>query len=132
MWRGILNRLRKSIPWMALLFVAACQPPQNPVLLDRLSGIWETTEPKYAGCYFEIRDDHITFNSGLLYSNKNSIMEITGVTDKGVGRYDIHYKDRDGAEYTLSLILYTAKKGDIIRFKNQYNIYWTRKPLSTL
>ena len=117
---------------MALLFVAACQPPMDHVLMDRLSGIWETTEPRYAGCYFEIRDDYIIFHNGLLYSNINTIMEITGITDKGVGKYDIHYQDLDGEASILSLILYTSKKGDIIRFKNQYQIYWTRKPLSTL
>ena len=100
--------------------------------MSRLSGIWETTEPRYEGCYFEIRDDLIVFHNGLLYSNKNKIMKVKGVTDKGVGRYDIRYEDLDGAEYTLSLVLYTSKKGDIIRFKNQYQIYWTRKPLSTL
>ncbi len=130
--RPALRGLRKLVPWLALLLVAACEPPADTVLLDRLSGIWETTEPRYAGCYFEIRNNQIVFHNGLLYSNKNTIMNITGVTDKGVGRYDIHYEDLDGAEYTLSLILYTSKKGDIIRFKNQYQIYWTRKPLSTL
>ena len=117
---------------MALLFVAACQPPMDHVLMERLSGYWETTEPRYAGCYFEIRDDQIVFHNGLLYSNKNTIMNVTGVTDKGVGRYDIHYEDLDGEASILSLILYSSKKGDIIRFKNQYQIYWTRKPLSTL
>ena len=117
---------------MVLLFVAACQPPMDNVLMERLSGFWETTEPRYAGCYFEIRHDQIIFHNGLLYSNKNTIMNVTGVTDKGVGRYDIHYEDLDGQASILSLILYTAKKGDIIRFKNQYQIYWTRKPLSTL
>ena len=132
MWRGALYLLRKSLPWMAFLFIAACEPPMDNVLMDRLAGIWETTEPRYAGCYFEIRDDKIVFHNGLLYSNKNTIMEVTGVTDKGVGRYDIHYEDQDGEPSILSLILYTAKKGDIIRFKNQYQIYWTRKPLSTL
>lgn len=132
LWIGILGPITKSMPWMALLLVAACQPPPDTVLMDRLSGTWETTEPRYAGCYFEIRDNHIIFHNGLLYSNKNTIINVTGVTDQGVGRYDIQYKDPDGLEYTLSLIIYTSQKGDIIRFKNQYQVYWTRKPLSGL
>jgi hypothetical protein len=116
---------------MTFLFVMACQPPYDPNLIERLTGVWETTEPRYAGCYFEIRDDQIIFNNGLFYTNTNSIMKITGVMDHGVGSYDILYEDMDGEEYKLSLVIYKSKKGDIIRFKNQYQIYWTKKPHPT-
>ena len=97
---------------------------------ERLFGIWETSEPRYAGCWFEIRDKRIIFNNGLMYTNANEIMTIKGVKQGGVGRYDIIYEDLDGEEFTLSLIVYTTNKGDVIRFKHQYNIIWTRKPLA--
>jgi hypothetical protein len=130
-WRSVRNRLKKSSLWMTFLLVMACQPPQDPLLIERLTGVWETTEPRYAGCNFEIQGDQIIFSNGLFYTNRNSIMTITGVMDNGVGSYDILYEDLDGEEYKLSLILYKSKKGDIIRFKNQYQIYWTKKPHST-
>lgn len=111
-----------------LLLLAGCWPWEDAVVPERLSGVWETSEPRYAGCWFEIRDKRIIFNNGPMYKNANEITSIKGVSRNGVGRYDIKYEDLDGEESTLSLIVYSTNKGDVIRFKHQYNIIWRRKP----
>ena len=91
--------------------------------------MWETSAPAYANCELEIKDELIIFRNRASYANVNYINKIKRYREAEKTLYTIHYEDKKGGKYKLSLFYCDARTGDVIRFKNQQGIKWTRKKI---
>ncbi len=95
---------------------------------NELIGEWQTTEPKYEGCYFEMTELTVAFKPKDAEIYSNIITKVTRVEDPNEEfvLYTIFYKDESGKIYQLSINYYPEENG-VIRFKNQTEIVWTKK-----
>ncbi len=95
---------------------------------DELIGEWQTTEPKYEGCYFEVTKLTVAFKPKDAEIYSNIITNVKGEEDPNEEHilYTIFYKDESGKIYQLSLYYYPEING-AVRFKNQTEIVWIRK-----
>jgi hypothetical protein len=105
------------------LFGYGCKKAE---VTDELIGIWETSEPKYAGASFEFKKDRIII--GDIEGDINSYL-ITKIKRKKVKYeehffYDISYKDQDGLEFKL--LIYYEPVNEEIRLKHQDDIVWKK------
>ena len=113
--------------WIIVIVLTGCQIRGDKSVPEELMGVWETSEPRYEGCSFEINDKLIIFKNGPTYTNVNHITDIDRSAEEKRTLYHINYVDRDGQEYKFSLFYYRTGTGGVIRFKNQKDIEWTRK-----
>jgi len=105
-----------------------CQKWKDKTVPKELFGVWVTMEQRYASCTFEVTDKMIIFsNDNLDYTAVNSITGIEKITEEGQTLYQIEYRDSEGLEYRLSLIYSKALNRDVVRFKNEMGIEWTKK-----
>ena len=114
-----------AVLWFSLLF--GCQMLRDSTAPDELIGEWVTTEQRYRNCSFEIQKEIIIFKRGITHSDMNWIQEIKRIDEKERILYHIYYEDTQAQEYKLSLFFIKTHVGEIIRFKNQQNITWSRK-----
>ena len=113
---------------LAALF--GCQMRTVKTVPEELRGQWETSAPLYVDCTFELRDKLIIFRKGTTYIDINHVKEIEISPEKGRVLFIITYENKEGGEYKLSLFYFETEKGDVIRFKNQQQLNWTRKKIS--
>ena len=114
--------------WMMLW--AGCQDSVERSVPLHLIGIWETSDRRYDGCLLEITPEQIIFQNP---TTGMSINFIRGIQTTPVGQktiYNIQYQDREGGDFTLSIYYSRFKEQDVIHFKNQPDLKWTRKGLS--
>ncbi len=114
-----------------LILLSACQCSEKVPVPDHLIGVWETTAPDYADHPFEIKTDEVLFGTE---EGKFDMYPITRVKiEKDLREqktlYIIHYKNTARQEYKFSFYYDPANQGTI-RFKNQKQMVWTKKPLS--
>ena len=95
---------------------------------DELMGEWQTTEPKYEGCYFDVTKLTVAFKPKDAEIYSNIISDVKREEDPEEDRilYTIFYKDESGKIYQLALYYYPNENG-VIRFKHQQKIVWTKR-----
>jgi hypothetical protein len=94
--------------------------------------VWETTAPTYADRLFEIKTGEVTFGTWENTFDTYPItkMKIEKDSKEQKTLYIICYKNTAGQEYKFSFYYDPANQGTI-RFKNQKEMVWTKKPLSS-
>jgi hypothetical protein len=114
-----------------LMVLAACQGGGKAAVPDELIGVWETTAPTYADRFFEITAGEVMFGTGEEKFDTYPIKKIKIEKDfkEQKAYYIIYYKNVEGQEYKFSFYYDPANQGTI-RFKNQKEMVWTKKPLS--
>lgn len=92
-----------------------------------LFGMWETSAPKYEGCYFSLGRYTLDFRTKEETTNTYYIKRIKRRTSYEEGRtlYIIIYENKEGQE--MEMPLYYYEEENAIRFKNQEKILWTRR-----
>jgi hypothetical protein len=97
---------------------------------EELIGVWETTSPDYADRPFEIRTKEVIFGTGEDKFNTYPItkMKIEKDLKEQKTLYIICHKNTTGQEYKFSFYYDPTNQGTI-RFKNQKEMVWTKKPL---
>jgi len=105
-----------------------CQKWKDKTVPKELLGVWVTAEQRYASCTFEVTDKMIIFNNNSLdYAAINHITGIEKIIEEGRTLYHIDYKDSGGLESRLSLFYSRGRNGDMVRFKNEMGVVWTKK-----
>lgn len=93
---------------------------------EELLGEWHTSDPNYSDRFFEITQVSISFTTGGATGSTGVIKQVTTVQDGNRTLYTVVY-DLDGTRNEVSLYYETGSAaGDVIRFKNQQHIIWTR------
>jgi hypothetical protein len=116
---------------LCLMVLSVCQCGRKTTVPDDLIGVWETTAPTYADRFFEIKTDEVIFGTGEERFDTYPITKIKIEKDREEQKtlYIICYKNMAGQEYKFSFYYDPANQGTI-RFKNQREMVWTKKPLS--
>jgi hypothetical protein len=124
------KRILLALAMFAALFGSQCREPW--AVPDELVGVWETSEPKYKGCYFELTEDLMIFVNEA-HLEKRSVNRISGIkkTDRGkqvlyTFSYEVHFEDEEGKKGKFSFY-YDPSEGGAIRFKNQLEIKWIKR-----
>jgi hypothetical protein len=122
----------KEFTILTILVIATalfgCQKWKDKTVPKELLGVWVTTEQRYAGCTFQVTDKMIIFsNDSLDYTAINHVTGIEKTIEEGQTLYYIDYKDSEGLECRLSLFHSKALNRDVVRFKNETQIKWTKK-----
>ncbi len=117
---------------ICLTVLSACQPAGKMAVPEELIGVWETTAPTYADRFFEIKTDEVIFSTGEETFDTYPISKMKIDKDRKEQKplYVICYKNPAGQEYKFSFYYDPANQGTI-RFKNQREMVWMRKPLSS-
>jgi len=123
------NKARKII-WAAVvvtllivLVLFAWQPPNRDVP-GQLVGEWHTEDPNYYGRSFEINLVSISFGTGEGKVTTGFINNIKEVREGVRVLYTISYT-QDDVPSEVSFY-YDVAKGEVIRFKNQEKVVWTK------
>jgi hypothetical protein len=96
-------------------------------LPDLVLGVWQSSDAKYLDCFMEITPATIQFGNaqrGYLLYFVSSYEEFN---EAGQTTYLIHYTDRKGVKYQMSM-RYKPKPREGIYFKNQPKVLWSRRP----
>ena len=111
---------------LALLGGNSCK--KEMVIPDELIGVWETSEPKYEGCYFEVTKDEIIIKDIEENLNFYKITKIEAEKDPSEEfiTYVITYIDLEERDYEFPILYFPGEEG-AIRWKNQTNIVWTKR-----
>ena len=89
--------------------------------------MWETEEPRYDGCFFEIMDNQIIFsNSNEDYTEINTITGIKKSVELDKTLYLIEFENNEGLEFKCSLFYMNTGGREVIQFKNQEKVQWVR------
>ena len=114
-----------------LMVLAACQGGGKAAIPEELIGVWETTTPSYADRPFEITAAELIFGTGEEKFDTYPIAKIKIEKDPIEQKtlYIIGYKNMEGQEYKFSFYFDPANRGKI-RFKNQKEMVWTKRPPS--
>ena len=114
------------------MVLSACQRGGRVTIPEDLIGVWETRAPAYADRFFEITTDRVIFATGENTSDAYPIskMKIEKDSREQKNIYIICYKNTAGQEYKFAFYYDPANQGTI-RFKNQSDMIWTKRPLSS-
>jgi hypothetical protein len=115
-----------------LVALAAFQCGGKGTVPENLIGVWETTFPNYADRFFEIRSNEILFGTGEGKFDTYPITKIKMEKDREGQKnlYLICYKNIEGKMYKFFFYYDPANQGTI-RFKNQREMVWTKKALTS-
>jgi hypothetical protein len=89
-------------------------------------GHWETDAPGYEQCYMDITETTISFHTIEGTTDVNFIQKIERTEKDGDTVYDIHYENRDGDEFLLSVTLSGANQKGTLQFYNQKYLTWNK------
>ena len=124
----------KWIVILAIILVAASFftffPIKNKDVPENLIGKWTTSEPRYQDRFFEITKKTFTYGLGEDKEDINFISSIEKSLEGNHILYTINYKNKDGSAFTRSFY-YKSSNGDVITFKNQKDIKWTKEENDT-
>jgi len=117
---------------ICLMVLSVCQCGRKTTIPDDLIGVWETTAPDYADHPFEIKTDEVLFGTGEEKFDTYPITKMKIEKDplEQMTLHIIYYKNITGQEYKFSFYYDPANQGTI-RFKNQKEMVWTKRPLSS-
>ena len=121
--------------WMiisCLMALSAFQCGGRGTVPENLIGVWETTSPAYADRFFEIKANEIIFGTGEKKFDTYPITKIRIEKDRQEQKtlYLICYKNIEGKVYKF-FFYYDPANQSTIRFKNQKEMVWTKKTLSS-
>jgi hypothetical protein len=124
-------KVEKVLVILCLVLLSVCQCNRKATAPDHLMGVWETTAPDYADRFFEIKSDEVIFGTGEGKFDSYPITKVKIEEDRREQKtlYIICYKNTARQEYKFSFYYDQANQGTI-RFKNQKEMVWTKKPLS--
>ena len=127
------KRTSKKIQWLTalislLIMLAMWRNAQKIFRLPpELAGQWKTSsDPSYADRSLELSPGYVTIGTGNGTATIGFIQEVKISQEEGKTLYTIIYQNDDG-ENQLSLY-YESARGDVIRFKNQPGLAWTKVP----
>jgi hypothetical protein len=113
---------------LTLLINLGCSSNEIENLPHEVLGRWETETPKYAGFFFELSEEAITFTD-LNAENgieSNMIEKRTKELDNENNIfYVVHYENEEGLALKFAFY-YDPSGGGKIRLKNQETTVWTR------
>jgi hypothetical protein len=117
---------------ICLMALSAFQCGGRGTVPENLIGVWETTSPDYADRFVEIRSNEILFGTGEGKFDTYPITKIKIEKDRQeqTTLYLICYKNIEGKVYKFFFYYDPANQGTI-RFKNQKEMVWTKKSLSS-
>jgi hypothetical protein len=96
---------------------------------QHLIGEWKTSSPEYADRYLKIAEHTLTFGIGDGEEASQDIEKVTTEQGNGESVYTIHYKDKEGESWSLTLI-YSSASGGTIKLKNS-NVIWEKVTAET-
>lgn len=96
---------------------------------QHLIGEWKTSSPQYAGRYLKIAEHSLIFGIGGGEKLSHDIEKVNVEQKNNETIYTLHYKDREGEKWSLTLI-YSPVSGDTIKLKNNKDIWKKVKPES--
>ncbi len=123
--------MKVGIIIICFMVLPACHGGKKTTVPEDLIGVWVTTATAYEDRFFEIKSDEVIFSTGgeKFDTYPISKMQIEKDSKRQKTLYIICYKNTARQEYKFSFYYDPANKGSI-RFKNQSNMVWTKKPLS--
>ncbi len=116
---------------MIAIALLGCHPFKDKNIPEELLGVWETSEPRYANCTFTLKQEMIIFSNPVSHLNVNFISNIEKFIETDRILFEIFYGDTGGGEYKLSLFYCKTPNGGEVRFRNQMEIVWTKKKITT-
>jgi hypothetical protein len=116
------------IGFIILALVGGNSCKKELVVPEELLGVWETSDPKYEGCYFEVTSEDIIFKDVEEDVNFFKITKIEAEQgpDEDFVTYLITYADLEGPPFEQPVLYFPGEEGTI-RFKNQTNIVWVKR-----
>ena len=81
----------------------------------------------YERCSIEITGERLIFENGVTFIDINYIKGVEQTVEGGEPLYTIHYESKEGEDYKLFLLYMKQEKCDMLCFKNQRNITWTKR-----
>ena len=113
--------------------VFGCQFREPTSLPVGLLGVWETSTPRYEGCFFELTKDLVIFvnRSVSEICDVNTISKIETTREEKKILCTIHYKGCEGQKYKFSFY-YDPSECGAIRFKNQTHIKWVKADVKSI
>ena len=123
------KRILLALAMLAAIFGSQCE--ETRTVPGELVGVWETSAPKYKGCYLELTEDLIIF-ANRAHLEKKDVNRISGIKKSDRGKdvlytvsYQVHFENKGGQECKFSFY-YDPSEGGAIRFKNQLRIKWRK------
>ena len=89
-------------------------------------GHWETDASGYESCFMDINESTISFHTVEGTTDVNFIQRVERSEKDGEKVYDIHYENRDGDEFLLSVTLQGGGKKVSLQFYNQKYLTWNK------
>ncbi len=128
---GVLSTTRILVGLLVIVILAIVvarlvlwEEPEYSEVTPRLHGLWTTSHPDCNDQYFEFRRETVTIGTGGTGVVK---YEIDGMDTHKVGdldQYTIFYHDLAGKKHVLDLLL--DEPGEVMRFTDSADVYWTR------
>ena len=111
-----------------LMIILGCEGKKISAVPDFLIGVWGTSDPMYADRTFEITRGEIIFQTGEKTFDTYTIkgIKVEKVPGEKTPLYVFTYKNIEGLKYKFSFY-YFPGDNESIRFKNQYQIVWTKE-----
>lgn len=122
-----MRRLRFLL-FLALVALAGCSGVQKMKTIPaELHGVWRSTEPKYAGRAFEMRDRTIVITADAEARIEQVVVRVEKREDEGKTFYTIYSRTPEQEEDIWNLYLEPVD-GGTIRFPTQKFVPWNRIP----
>jgi hypothetical protein len=86
--------------------------------------MWTTAAPNYAGCYFDLSNSVIAFAPEPRKVSVGFVQSVTKEVHSDDILYTVSYMENGGRNIEWSF--FYSPQEQVIRFKNQYGIMWTR------
>jgi hypothetical protein len=128
-------RCKPIIAAMAVCAVVlACGSRGPKSIPPEMLGVWETSAPKYEGCFFELTKDKVSFaNRAHLESFVIHEISKIKITTPKVEKLlcTVYYQGSEGQKYEFAFY-YDPSDGGSIRFKNQITIKWVKAAVQSI
>ena len=125
---GATLRAATYFAFLGAVLLPGCHLCNGKVAPEALWGVWGTSSERYRYCTFEIKGTMIVFMNGYGHVDTNRIIRIEKTPEGRSVLYRIHYRDRKRDDFVLSLYYFKTPEGGVIRFKNQKQIAWRKRP----
>lgn len=121
----------RNIPvaFVLVLVLAGCGPESTKTVPEDLTGVWKTSDPKYADRSFQLTRDSVTFWTGEGQSYTRAVVKVTKVQENRNVLYTVFYRDPgDPEKFEFKFAFYYDAAADgVIRWKNHQYMAWVRE-----
>ena len=115
---------------LAICVLAGCQALHDDSVPPELVGRWYTDAPGYEVCYTQITETTIDFYTAERTLRQYTIHRVERTIkekdDASHDVLDIHYQDKDGEDYLLSVVLLQEGGRNRLQFFHQPHLVWTQ------